>query len=117
MEKQKTPIQKQIDKLIPYLSENFITYPLWEEGKYIPFVNFWQICRTQNEIQVLDKNLQKVFENSGYVVQYNDCNFDGTILEYSVYPNYDDLDDGSYKFVKKDWSIEEMLDLLEIALK
>ena len=110
-------IQKQIDKLIPYLSENFITYPLWEEGKYIPFVNFWQICKTQTEIQVLDKNLQKVFENSGYIVQYNDCNFDETILQYSVYPNYDDLDDGSYKFVKQDWSIEEVLDLLGYVLK
>ena len=110
-------IQKQIDKLIPYLSENFITYPLWEEGKYIPFVNFWQICKTQNEIQVLDKNLQKVFENSGYIVQYNDCNFDETILQYSVYPNYDDLDDGSYKFVKQYWSIEEVLDLLGYVLK
>ena len=110
-------IQKQIDKLIPYLSENFITYPLWEEGKYIPFVNFWQICKTQNEIQVLDKNLQKVFENSGYIVQYNDCNFDETILQYSVYPNYHDLDDGGYKFVKQDWSIEEVLDLLGSVLK
>jgi hypothetical protein len=38
-------IQKQIDKLIPYLNENFITYPLWEEGKYIPFVNACQIVR------------------------------------------------------------------------
>ena len=31
-------IHKKIEKLIPSLNENFITYPFWEEGKYIPFV-------------------------------------------------------------------------------
>ena len=51
-------IHKKIDKLIPYLSENFLTYPLWEEGNYIPFVNFWRICKTQEETQ----NLLKEFE-------------------------------------------------------
>ena len=110
-------IHQKIDKLIPYLSENFITYPLWEEGNYTPFINFWKICKTQEEIQLLDKNLKKVFDNSGYIVQYNDCNFDETILQYSIYPNYDYLDDGSCKFVKQDWSIEEMLDLLCDVLK
>ena len=110
-------IHQKIERLIPYLNENFITYPLWEEGNYAPFVNFWQICKTQEEIQLLDKNLKNVFENSGYIVQYNDCNFDETILQYSVYPNYDDLEDGSYKYVKQDWSIEEMLDLLGSVLK
>ena len=110
-------IQQKINKLIPYLSENFITYPLFEEGKYIPFVNFWQLCKSKDEIRTLDKGLQKVFKNSGYIVQYNDCNFDETILQYSVYPNYDDLDDGSYKFVKQDWSIEEMIELLGSVIK
>ena len=35
-------IHKQFEKLIPYVSENFITYRLWEEGKYFPFINIWQ---------------------------------------------------------------------------
>ena len=110
-------IQEKINKLIPFISENFITYPLWEEGKYIPFVHFWKACKNQEEILKLDKKLKEVFEKSGYIVQYDDCNYNETILQYSVYPNFNDLDNGSHEFIKKDWSIEEMLDLLEYALK
>lgn len=107
---------EKINKIIPYISENFITYPLWEEGKYIPFFNFWQLCKTQDEIIALDKKLQNVFANSGYKVQYNDCNYSETILSYSVYPAYNELDNGGYEFVKKDWSINEMLDLIIKAI-
>lgn len=34
-------IHKKIEKLIPYISEEFITYPLLGEGKYIPFLKCW----------------------------------------------------------------------------
>ena len=33
-------IHQKIEKLIPFISEEFITYPLWKEGKYIPFLKF-----------------------------------------------------------------------------
>lgn len=29
------------EELIPFVSENFITVPLWEEGDYTPYINFW----------------------------------------------------------------------------
>lgn len=28
-------------KLLPFVSENFITFPLWEEGDYRPTLNIW----------------------------------------------------------------------------
>jgi hypothetical protein len=109
-------IHKKIEKLIPYISENFITYPLWEEGKYIPFVNFWQKVETEEEFEVLGKKIEIVFENSGYVVHYSDWNFSDTIHNYEIYPDFEDKDDGSYEFVNKDWSIEEMIDLLSALI-
>lgn len=110
-------IHKKIEKLIPFLNENFITYPLWEEGKYIPFVNFWIKIDLEGEEQEFDFKCKEIFEDTGYIVSYNDTNYSNTILQYSVFPNFNDLDNGSYEFVKKDWSIEEMLELLAVALK
>lgn len=31
----------KFEDLIPFVSENFITVPLWEEGDYTPYINFW----------------------------------------------------------------------------
>ena len=39
-------LHEKIEKLIPFISEEFITYPLWEEGKYIPFLKCWQKADT-----------------------------------------------------------------------
>jgi hypothetical protein len=110
-------IQKQIDKLIPYLSENFITYPLWEEGKYIPFVNIWIKVDNEDEINEFDFKCKEIFKKTGYKIVFDDCNYSETIFKYQVHPIFKDLPNGSYKFTKKDWSIEEMLDLLGSVLK
>lgn len=110
-------IHQKIEKLIPYLSENFVTYPLWEEGKYIPFVNFWQKSDTDMDFLEMEGRIKEIFNNTGYSVDYSDNNFSDTIHEYYVYPEFTDLENGGYDFVKKDWSIEEMLDLLGSVLK
>ena len=110
-------IHQKIEKLIPYLSENFITYPLCEEGKYIPFVNFWQKIDNEIQEQILDKKLKETFDGTGYFVIYQDSNYSNTILQYSVCPTYFEIDNGGYKFEKESWSIEEMLELLWSVLK
>lgn len=109
-------IQEKINKIIPFLNENFITYPLWEEGKYIPFVNFWQMGN-DDFLHELDKKIDKVFDSSGYLMEYYNSNYTNTIHQYRLYPEFKELKNGSYKFVKQDWSIEEMLDLLVAVLK
>ena len=35
-------IENEIKKLIPNVCEDFITFPLWEEGDYRPTVNIWK---------------------------------------------------------------------------
>lgn len=112
-------LHQKIEKLIPYFSENFITYPLWEEGLYIPFVNFWQKCESDQELKQLHERLDDVFERSGYdfFMEYDDESvFSNKIRNFSIHPEFNQLDYGVYQFVKKDWSIEEMLDLLLSAL-
>jgi hypothetical protein len=84
-------IHQKIEKLIPFLNENFITYPLWEEGKYIPFVNFWIKIDSEGGEQDFDFKCKEIFEDNGYIVSYNDTNFSNTIFQYSVFPNFNDL--------------------------
>ena len=107
----------KIEKLIPFISEEFITYPLWEEGKYIPFLKCWQKADTENKCTQLLNRLNKRFEKTGYEISFIDKEHRSVIHEFYLYPKFKELKNGSYKFVKKDWSIEEMLDLLVSVLK
>ena len=81
-------IHIQINRLIPFVKENFITYPLWEEGKYIPFVNFWQKVESKEQILSLDKKLKAVFQAKGYNVQLEESNFNETILNYFRFASF-----------------------------
>lgn len=110
-------IHHKIEQLIPFLSENFITYPLWEHGQFIPFINFWQKTDSEKDLMELDNKLKEAFEKSGYIVNYSDNNFSNTIHNYQVYPDFTDLENGDFEYVKKNWSIEEMLDLLWFVIK
>jgi len=98
-------INEQFDKLIPYVSENFITYPLFEEGKYIPFLNFWHIPKDDN---VVYDRLQD-FDNPHYEILVHDTEY--SIKECQIYPKFIDIDYG-YTFEKEDWSIEEMVEIV-----
>ena len=110
-------LHQKIEKLIPFISEEFITYPLWEEGKYIPFLKCWQKADSEKEYTRLSNRLNKHFENSGYKISFVPKEHSSVIHEFYLYPKYKELKNGSYKFNKTDWSLEEMLDLLATALK
>ena len=110
-------IHQKIEKLIPFISEEFITYPLREEGKYIPFLKCWKKADTENKCTRLSNKLNKHFEKTGYEILFVGKEHRSVIHEFYVYPKFKELKNGSYKFTKKDWSIEEMLDLLAVVLK
>lgn len=101
-------INKQFNKLIPYVSENFITYPLFEEGKYIPFLNFWYI---QNTNEVARFNIKNFKANNYELIEEHEEFFD-TIMNCQIYPKFIETDEGGYEFVKEDWSIEEMVEIV-----
>lgn len=105
------------DRLLPYMSENFITYPLQEEGKYIPFVNIWQIAKSE---KVLNDKLLEIFKDSGYdfTVEPYCKHRDGKYsYDIEVSPGWIESEDCSYEFIKPDWSIEEIVNLLAEFLK
>lgn len=109
-------IYLKIEKLLPYINENFITFPLWEEGKYIPFINFWQKYETQEDYEKHYKKLKKHFNKTGYVVVETDVS-GGDIVYYELYPDFKEFKNGDFKYKKYDWSIEDMLDKLNEVLK
>jgi len=103
-------IHDQIKKIIPYVGENFINFPLVEEGKYVPFVDFWQIYDKIILAVKQYKIMCDFFKDTGYVCTL--CETNRKISYFQIYPEFNETDEGGYEFIKKDWSIEEMLDLL-----
>ena len=63
-------IHQKIEKLIPFISEEFITFPLCEEGKYIPFLKCWKKADTENKCTRLSNKLNKHFEKTGYEISF-----------------------------------------------
>jgi hypothetical protein len=55
-EDSKNSFQKLYSQLIPYVEENFITIPLWEEGSYKIQINLWAKITSSN-IDTYCKNL------------------------------------------------------------
>jgi hypothetical protein len=108
-------IYKNIETLLPFVDENFLTFPLWEEGKYIPFVNFWRKYDLQKDYEIEYTKFKKFFKKTGYVIAETDV-FGGCITYYEIYPDFKELKDGSYEYKKHDWSIEEMLEMLNEIL-
>ena len=106
-------IQDKINDIIPFIQGNFITYPLWEEGKYIPFVNFWQRASNKYEIGKLNKKLRTLDTNTGYKIGIEEKDYPSVLFNIFVYPDFKDMDDGSYEYTKCDWSIEEMIDMIK----
>ena len=105
-------LQTKIDKLIPFISENFITYPLYEEGNYTPHINVWQICRNDLEYNDLIEKLNTITRNNEYYFDIDLKYPRSKIYEISLCPSHEHLNDGGFDYIKKDWSIEEMIDLL-----
>ena len=74
----------------------------------------WQL------LPIEEKQLCRMYEQGrkdNHLDYYPEKHAKETYVEFYVYPKFKELKNGSYKFTKKDWSIEEMLDLLAAVLK
>jgi hypothetical protein len=103
-------IHRKIEKLIPFIEEEFITYPLWEEGKFVPFVNFWQKLENPKDVKDFELKLSGI-KKLGYEFDKSTTHR-FKIYNYEIYPNFEEREDGSVEFENKKWSIEEMVELL-----
>lgn len=100
-------IHKLISKTIPFVCNNFITYPLAEEGKYIPFVNFWFI---HNKLEKIGRDhLELVFNENGYSIDIERAS--QNIDEISISPLFEENESGGYEYINDDWSIEKIINL------
>ena len=99
-------IHKQLERLIPYISEEAITYPLWEEGNYIPFLNLDIVSEKYPNVE------QSICEDvyaKGY--DFDSETYRG-ITRLRICPSFEYNEDGGFDYVKEDWSIEEMIDIV-----
>jgi len=110
-------LKEKIEYVIPYVSEEFITFPLNEEGKYIPFVNFWQLLKNKKDLKTLKQKLECALEGTGYAFEFLPLYTITSIQYIQIFPDFIDLDDGGYKFIKEDWSVEEIVDIFAEFIK
>ena len=107
-------LQDKINKIIPFIESDFITYPLWEEGKYIPFIKFWKKVEVPSMKDKVISSLKELEEkNKGYKIELVDETYESTIYVFQIYPDFNEGENIlGYEMVKPDWSIEEMIEIL-----
>jgi hypothetical protein len=110
-------IHKKIEQLIPYLSDNFISYPLWEEGLYIPSISIWRYFKRHEKYLEFKKGLEDIFLPNGYIIVENEIYNNKKTYSLSIMPDWNYEDNGSYTFTNQNWSIEEIIELLISILK
>lgn len=70
-------IEFYIKNILPYMSENFITFPLWEEGNYTPVINMWNILYTSkydadtNFLDLIFDTDMLKYKFKDYIIQSN----------------------------------------------
>jgi hypothetical protein len=107
-------LYEKIEKLIPYINENFLTFPLWEsDGKLIPFISFWQKIENQDDFLAFENKLQKL--KYCYEIDLKEFSLHNTIYNYSINPEYKELEDGSFEFAEP-VNLEQMLDDLIVLI-
>lgn len=89
--------------LAPFVEENFITFPLFMEGIYLPFVNIWGTFS--------DKKVAKYIPD-GYDWQTDEYNPRYDTRCFSVCPKFKRTEDGGFTLEKEDWTIEEMVQIV-----
>jgi len=58
----------QIQKLSPFVDENFITFPLHIESNDIPFYNFWQGLSTKDDLKFFIRKAKDILKDTGYTI-------------------------------------------------
>ena len=71
---------------------------------------------TKKDFLLIHTKLGIAFKDSGYVFDYYDNNSTDTLHYFNVAPDFKELDNGSYEFVKENWSLEEMIEILGTVL-
>jgi hypothetical protein len=119
-------IYNQIQKLIPFVNENFVTFPLAiTEGIYIPFYNFWQSLSTKEEVELFLDKARIILKDTGYTIgfQYEEDDYiydierDNANVYFQIYPIFESDDDNdSNVFVNVD-PLSFDVDAIDLLIK
>jgi len=119
-------IYNQIQKLIPFVNENFVTFPLAiTEGIYIPFYNFWQSLSTKEEVELFLDKARIILKDTGYTIgfQYEEDDYiydierDNASVYFQIYPIFESDDDNdSNVFVNVD-PLSFDVDAIDLLIK
>ena len=120
----------QIQKLIPFVDENFVTFPLViTEGVYIPFYNFWQSLSTKEDLKSFIRKATSILKDTGYEIKLRDeedvhihnygetDDMKSTIVNFQIYPIFEpDSDNDGNVFVNVD-PLSFDVDAIELLIK
>lgn len=100
-------IHEKIEKLFPHIHTEFITYNLHEEGNMTPFLNFWV-----SDLMPI-KELEEEFIRQGYEIEIEFSHPRQKVHNCSINPIFELQDDCSLVYANPDWSIEQMIDIID----
>ncbi len=119
----------QVQKLIPFVDENFIIFPLAiTEGVYIPFYNFWQSLSTKEDVKLFLDKAKTILKDTGYTIDFQyeedvhiynhaDIERDSTIVYFQIYPIFEpDSDNDGNVFVNVD-PLSFDVDAIDLLIK
>lgn len=115
--------QELIEKITPYQQENFITFPLFEEGNFMPAINFWQIFKEipfdidyelTQQLDFIPEYISLDYEIQSYnsKIEYKNNTFNIVesdeeiyLINFSVYMNTDPT-------ISSEYDLNEMLKIV-----
>ena len=120
----------QIQKLIPFVDENFVTFPLAiTKGVYIPFYNFWQSLSTRNDLKAFIRKVTSILKDTGYEIKLRDeedvhihnygetDNMQSTIVNFQIYPIWELIEENDGDITVKVNPIVYYVDAIDLLIK
>ena len=108
---------KTITQLIPFVGDNFIEFPLWGQGHWIPQITFWQNFDNEKQINLFFDYLKKI---CGLAYKYDferKSETTSNIFDIYITPSYTISETSKLKYYWVNWTLEEMIHLAIASIK
>ena len=100
-------IYENILKISDIIDSKFLTL---QEG-IVPTITFYSPEKYKDNILPFDKLIEEINKGRKYEIECVGCDSLGETFEYEIYPNWYFLDN-KIAFVSKDFSVEEMIEII-----
>ena len=100
-------IYENIIKIKDIIGYNFITF---QDG-IVPVLTFWNPKKYSDNLEEFDVIISELNNSRKYEIECIDSSTFGDQLKYTIIPKYYQIED-KIEFISKDFSIEEMIEIL-----